>query len=98
MSSETTARDRLALDRTLLANERTLLAYVRTGLALAGAGAGGGLVFQSWIAWALGGVLIALGPLTVALGFHRFRAVRADLHRAYGDLLDTASAGADRGH
>jgi putative membrane protein len=31
---ESTARDRLALERTVLANERTLLAYARTALAL----------------------------------------------------------------
>jgi putative membrane protein len=31
---DSTARDRLAVERTVLANERTLLAYVRTALAL----------------------------------------------------------------
>lgn len=95
MSSETMVRDQLALDRTLLANERTLLAYIRTALALIGAGAGGGLVFRTPVAWWAGGMLIMLGPVTAAIGLHHFRAVRAKLCRLQAELnqsVTTANA------
>jgi putative membrane protein len=96
MSAESLVRDQLALDRTLLANERTLLAYVRTALALIGAGAGGALVFGTYAAWLVGGMLIVLGPVTAAVGIFRFRAVRSKLLRVQAELLVSGSAPAER--
>ena len=82
MPSETTVRDELALERTLLANERTLLAYVRTALALLGAGVGGALVVDSPASGWLGGAGITVSVATAAIGVFRFRTVRAALRRA----------------
>ena len=71
---QSSVRDRLAFERTILANERTLLAYVRTALMFAAAG--GTLlkfyaddriaVIGSWI-------LIALGVGVAVFGSWRFR-------------------------
>lgn len=80
--TETQLRDQLAVERTRLANERTLLAYVRTALALA---AGGAVLLQFfpaypalfWLAW----LLVLAGGAALAVGIHRFVAVRARLNR-----------------
>lgn len=90
MPSETTVRDELALERTLLANERTLLAYVRTALALCGAGVGGALVVDSPASRWLAGAGIAISVATAVIGVFRFRTVRADLRRARAEIAPRA--------
>lgn len=79
MADDTTARDRLALERTLLANERTLLAYARTALALVGGGAGLVHFFATPGIVALGWTLVGAGVITVGVGGWRFAAVRRRL-------------------
>lgn len=81
-TTDTAARDHLALQRTHLANERTLLAYIRTALALAGGGVGALHLLDS-VAWqALGRGLLTAGALMLPLGVFRFaalsRRIRAD--------------------
>lgn len=79
---QTTLRDQLAVDRTLLANERTLLAYLRSGVALVIAGvtmmhfATG----EGWF-WRVGLVSIPSGILAVVIGIIRFRQMNASIAR-----------------
>ncbi len=73
-TTESSLRDRLALDRTVLANERTLLAYVRTAMMLAATGATA-ISFYSdrWFPLLSGWFLIALGLVIATVGASRFR-------------------------
>lgn len=65
-------RDYLAYDRTVMANERSLLAFVRTGLTSVVTGlAFLELVDAEWASYA-GWALVAVGPLFVVYGVHRF--------------------------
>jgi len=74
--TDSTLRDRLAVDRTELANERTLLAYARTGLALLVVG-GSFLKFFDTVATALAGWLfVLLGVFVIAVGTARFVSAR----------------------
>jgi putative membrane protein len=72
-------RDILAIDRTILANERTILSYLRTMLALLAAG--GSLIHFIDASWALvtGLVLLAAGPVLMAVGVRRYRRVASHL-------------------
>lgn len=90
--NESTLRDRLAVDRTLLANERTLLAYVRTGLAFGVVG--GSLIkfFQSPTLCFTGWSLVVVGVLIIAAGSSKFLAVHHRL-KSLDQHRITASAG-----
>ncbi len=79
MPEDTAARDRLALQRTVLANERTLLAYVRTAIALVAAGGSSIHFLEGTIPDGLGWVLIATGVVTQVVGIWRYRRLRAVL-------------------
>lgn len=75
--SESTLRDYLALERTVMSNERTLLAYIRTGLALCVTGFTGGYLFTEIKTLAI--FVSAVGILVVALGIIRFLHVKKRL-------------------
>lgn len=83
MPSESTLRDELAIERTVLANERTLLAYLRTGLALviAGVTMHHFATNEGWF-WRVGMASIPLGCLAIAIGIYRFGRVNATITRA----------------
>ncbi len=97
MPSETTIRDELAFERTLLAAERTLLAYLRTALALLAAGVGTAFLVAAPAAWWLGGTAIAVALATTAVGVRRFGSVRASLRRARAALAVVQAASAAPG-
>ncbi len=77
MAEDTTLRDELARDRTILANERTLLSYGRTALALVGVAV---IAFH----FASPEVSMILGPLSLTVasfvffwGIHSYRKISA---------------------
>jgi putative membrane protein len=76
MPEDTTLRDSLAVERTVLANERTLLAYVRTALAFAIAGASAIHFIESPFVDVLGWIGVAAGAVTGAIGAWRFTRTR----------------------
>jgi putative membrane protein len=73
-AKDSTLRDRLAMDRTVLANERTLLAYLRTVIALIAAGISL-LKFFGDDPWSkeLGLFALGLGIAVLILGLFRFQ-------------------------
>lgn len=78
--TESTLRDRLAVQRTALANERTLLAYARTALMLVASGATLWKLapFSASDRW-IGAAAIGAGVLVLAIGIGRFTARRRGL-------------------
>ena len=81
MPEDTSVRDRLALERTLLANERTLLAYIRTGLTITAAGFAVAHFLDSRVAIGAGGAVMLAGITAISLGVWRFRSVLRRLRR-----------------
>jgi putative membrane protein len=79
MADDSSTRDRLAVERTVLANERTLLAYVRTALAFAIAGASAIHFLDSPVVDVLGWISVAAGVVTAAIGAWRFVRTRRQL-------------------
>lgn len=77
MSEETEARERLALQRTVLANERTLLAYARTAIAFVAAGGSSIHFLGGVLADGLGWALVAAGVVTQVIGVWRYRRLRS---------------------
>ncbi len=77
MPEDTEARERLALQRTVLANERTLLAYSRTAIAFVAAGGSSIHFLGGWVADGLGWFLVAAGVVTQAIGLWRYRRLRS---------------------
>lgn len=95
-------RDLLAIDRTILANERTFLSYLRTALAMVGGGLSFIKFFDSWLVAVVGWLFIPLGLITFAVGFVRYRRMRAIIRLAEDDGLDAEgpagkAAGGDPG-
>lgn len=82
---DTTLRDDLAAERTVLANERTLLAYIRTAVALALTGVSAmhlpGLypdeMLSDSLYYVAGAVLMALAAAVVVVGYRRYRRVKS---------------------
>jgi putative membrane protein len=70
-----TLRDELAIDRTLLANERTLLAWLRSGVALILAGVT--FIHFAQGAWlgAIGCLCVPVGVIIMILGFSRYKSM-----------------------
>jgi putative membrane protein len=79
MADDSSTRDRLAVERTVLANERTLLAYIRTALAFMIAGASAIHFLDSTVVDVLGWLGIAAGVVTGAAGAWRFVRTRRQL-------------------
>ncbi len=85
MADDTTLRDELARDRTVLANERTLLSYGRTALALAGAAV---LIFKFTspeVGMTLGSLSLIAAGLVLYWGFHSYRTVAARIETGASD-------------
>ena len=76
MPEDTTLRDQLAVERTVLANERTLLAYIRTALAFVIAGASAIHFLDSAAVDVIGWLGLVAGVVTAAVGTWRFVRVR----------------------
>lgn len=76
---ESTLRDRLAVDRTLLANERTFLAYIRTALALFIAGVFAIKFFDSISIEVIGWIFILSGIIILLTGFRKYRKVKRQI-------------------
>lgn len=76
-------RTEMALQRTVLANERTLNSWLRTGLAIVAAGFTIGILLGEegpiGPARVFGISLIVVGGLVCAIGFVRYRTLRARL-------------------
>ena len=91
--TETTLRDDLALERTILANERTMLAYIRTAVALVLTGASAlhlpglypGPTVNDMLYYIGGGVLAGLGFLVGIFGYVRYRRVKAGIDASPSD-------------
>lgn len=82
MAEDTTLRDELARDRTILANERTFLSYSRTALALIGVAV---VIFHfaaPEVAMTLGALSLTAAGLVFFWGIHSYRtiAARIDAH------------------
>lgn len=84
MTEDSSTRDRLAVERTVLANERTLLAYVRTALAFAISGASAIHFLDSGVADVVGWIGVAAGVVTGVIGAWRFTRTRRSLLGADG--------------
>lgn len=86
---ESTARDRLAVERTVLANERTLLAYARTYLALFVVGLT--LIHLPGLdpepgAWSLayhtaGWLFLVAAAVLAAVSYRRYRSFQSRINR-----------------
>ena len=77
MAEDTTLRDELARDRTILANERTFLSYSRTALALIGVAV---VIFHfasPEIAMTLGALSLTAAGLVFFWGIHSYRTIAA---------------------
>jgi putative membrane protein len=79
MAEDSSTRDRLAIERTVLANERTFLAYVRTALAFVIAGASAIHFLDSSFVDMLGWLGLAAGVITASIGAWRFVRTRRQL-------------------
>jgi putative membrane protein len=79
MADDGSARDRLAVERTVLANERTLLAYVRTALAFAISGASAIHFLDSGPARVAGWIGLVAAAVTGVTGAARFVRTRRRL-------------------
>ncbi len=85
MKKELTTAERLAIERTKLANERTFLAYFRTFLVFFSSGiAIIKLPSLSRISF-IGYALLAIAPLLLFIGIHRFYRTRRNLRQFYKD-------------
>ena len=76
MADDSSTRDRLAVERTVLANERTLLAYIRTALAFALAGASTIHFLDSTATDVAGWIGVAAAVVTGVIGVWRFLRTR----------------------
>ena len=79
MAEDSTLRDRLAVERTVLANERTLLAYVRTALAFVIAGVSAIEFLDVTALDLLGWIFVVAGAVTLVIGALRFTRTRRQL-------------------
>jgi len=79
MAEDSTLRDRLAVERTVLANERTLLAYVRTALAFVIAGVSAIEFLDVTALDVLGWIFVVAGAVTLVIGALRFARTRRQL-------------------
>lgn len=85
MKKEPSKADRLAIERTKLANERTFLAYFRTFLVFFSSGiAIIKLPSLSRIRF-IGYALLAIAPILLFIGLHRFYHTRRKLRHFYDE-------------